>query len=192
MLHARVIRPPHCRLRARVAWTKARSRAFPGARVVREQDFIAVVAPREWDAVRAAETLKVNVGAAVRAVSDDGEPRTITSARRKRPARGAPVNIGDVAAALKARAARDRSRIRMAAAVAREHGACLRRRRRERRPATRVDRLAEAALRALRERRSLLGMPVAKVRTMWIPGPGSYGRNDAGDAARGRGAACRS
>src|SRR5712692_1339210 len=29
----------------------------------------------------------------------------------------------------------------------------------------------------------LLGVPQEKVRAIWVPGPGSYGRNDAGDAA---------
>jgi CO/xanthine dehydrogenase Mo-binding subunit len=29
----------------------------------------------------------------------------------------------------------------------------------------------------------LLDMPAEKVRSIWVPGPGSYGRNDAGDAA---------
>ncbi|HEY5897297.1 MAG TPA: molybdopterin cofactor-binding domain-containing protein, partial [Burkholderiales bacterium] len=29
----------------------------------------------------------------------------------------------------------------------------------------------------------LLGLPPEKVRAIWVPGPGSYGRNDAGDAA---------
>ena len=33
---------------------------MPGVRVVREKDFVAVVAPREWDAVRAAQMLKVD------------------------------------------------------------------------------------------------------------------------------------
>src|SRR5262249_25906628 len=30
---------------------------------------------------------------------------------------------------------------------------------------------------------TLVGLPVEKVRAIWVPGPGSYGRNDAGDAA---------
>ncbi len=30
---------------------------------------------------------------------------------------------------------------------------------------------------------AMLGMPVENVRAIWVPGPGSYGRNDAGDAA---------
>src|SRR5260370_36707610 len=29
----------------------------------------------------------------------------------------------------------------------------------------------------------ILGLPPEKVRAIWVPGPGSYGRNDAGDAA---------
>src|SRR5437868_12933911 len=28
-----------------------------------------------------------------------------------------------------------------------------------------------------------LGLPPEKVRAIWVPGPGAYGRNDAGDAA---------
>ena len=30
---------------------------------------------------------------------------------------------------------------------------------------------------------AILGLPPEKVRAIWVPGPGSYGRNDAGDAA---------
>src|SRR5207247_9810319 len=30
---------------------------------------------------------------------------------------------------------------------------------------------------------AMLHMPVENVRAIWVPGPGSYGRNDAGDAA---------
>src|SRR5256884_4822883 len=29
----------------------------------------------------------------------------------------------------------------------------------------------------------LVGLPPEKVHAIWVPGPGSYGRNDAGDAA---------
>jgi CO/xanthine dehydrogenase Mo-binding subunit len=63
MLHARVVRP-----RGQTAYgAGARVLAIddsalaniPGARVVRRGDFVGVVAPREWDAVRAAQLLKV-------------------------------------------------------------------------------------------------------------------------------------
>ena len=43
----------------RRASTKGRSEAFPGVQIVRRRNFVGVVAPREWDAVRAARQLKV-------------------------------------------------------------------------------------------------------------------------------------
>src|SRR5687767_2149552 len=58
MLHARVIRPPNAGCNP-VSVDESSLKSIPGARVVREQDFIAVVAEREWDAVRAAEAVKV-------------------------------------------------------------------------------------------------------------------------------------
>jgi len=59
MLHARVIRP--AAVGATLASVdEASIAAIPGARVVRVGDFLAVVAPREWAAVRAAAALKAN------------------------------------------------------------------------------------------------------------------------------------
>jgi len=58
MLHARVIRPPA--IGARLVDVDEKSiAAIPGARVVRIKDFLAVVAEREWNAVRAAKQLRV-------------------------------------------------------------------------------------------------------------------------------------
>src|SRR5438132_10541353 len=59
MLHARVVR---C---SRAACTvgavdEGSIRAVKGARVVREKDFVAVVADHEWDAVRASRMLKIS------------------------------------------------------------------------------------------------------------------------------------
>ena len=57
MLHARVIRPPA--IGAKLIDVDATSIAqIPGARIVRVKDFLAVVAPREWDAVRAMRALQ--------------------------------------------------------------------------------------------------------------------------------------
>ncbi|MBV9286989.1 MAG: xanthine dehydrogenase family protein molybdopterin-binding subunit, partial [Hyphomicrobiales bacterium] len=57
MLHVRVVRPPA--IGARLIDVDAASIAgIPGAEVVRIKDFLAVVAPREWDAVRALRALK--------------------------------------------------------------------------------------------------------------------------------------
>ena len=59
MLHARVVRPPQ--IGARLIDVDAGSIAhIPGAEVVRNKDFLAVVAPREWDAVRALRSLKAS------------------------------------------------------------------------------------------------------------------------------------
>src|SRR5437867_9310870 len=80
------------------------------------------------------------------------------------------------------RASVDRGGVRMAAAVAREHG-----------PACAVAdvRADQATLWTGSQKphygrngvAKLVGLPPEKVRAVWVPGPGSYGRNDAGDAA---------
>src|SRR6267142_45270 len=59
MLHARVIRPT--RAACTVASVDEGSiKKIKGARVVREKDFVAVLAEHEWDAVRASRMLKVD------------------------------------------------------------------------------------------------------------------------------------
>jgi CO/xanthine dehydrogenase Mo-binding subunit len=64
MLHGRVVRPRGQRAYgagAKVVNVDESSiRGIPGARVVRKADFVGVVAENEWDAVRAAQQLKVN------------------------------------------------------------------------------------------------------------------------------------
>jgi CO/xanthine dehydrogenase Mo-binding subunit len=63
MLHGRVVRPHGQRaygVGAKVISIDEGSlRGIPGARVVRKGDFVGVVAPREWDAVRAARELRI-------------------------------------------------------------------------------------------------------------------------------------
>ena len=61
MLHARVIRPPAFGA-ALVSVDESSIAGIGGARVVRIQSFLAVVAEREWDAVRAARALKTQWG----------------------------------------------------------------------------------------------------------------------------------
>ncbi len=59
MLHARVVRAPA--IGASLLSVDAASIAqIPGAQIVRVKDFLAVVAPREWDAVRALRALKAS------------------------------------------------------------------------------------------------------------------------------------
>jgi nicotinate dehydrogenase subunit B len=63
MLHGRVVRPQGQGAYADgarvVSVDEASVNSIPGVRVVRKRDFLAVVAPNEWDAVRAAKQLKV-------------------------------------------------------------------------------------------------------------------------------------
>ncbi|HEX9435055.1 MAG TPA: molybdopterin cofactor-binding domain-containing protein, partial [Burkholderiales bacterium] len=59
MLHARVIRPPRAACKVR-SIDESSIKGIRGAQVIREKDFVAVVAPKEWDAVRAAQSLKVD------------------------------------------------------------------------------------------------------------------------------------
>src|SRR5262249_19150714 len=67
MLHARVIRPSGVGATLR-AVDESSIASIPGARVVRLESFVAVVADKEWDAVRAARMLKTewNPGPALR------------------------------------------------------------------------------------------------------------------------------
>src|SRR4029077_20845333 len=59
MLHGRVVRPPAIGAKLEKVDDSA-ARKIPGvARVVREGDFLGVVATSEWDAIRGADALKV-------------------------------------------------------------------------------------------------------------------------------------
>jgi CO/xanthine dehydrogenase Mo-binding subunit len=64
MLHGRVVRPRGQRAYGAgakvVSIDESSIRNIPGARVLRKGDFVGVVAPNEWDAVRAARDLKIS------------------------------------------------------------------------------------------------------------------------------------
>src|SRR6266567_4309205 len=144
MLHARVIR---C---SRAACTvggvdEGSIRAIKGARVVREKDFVAVVADHEWDAVRASRMLKISWNEAKK--NPFPPMAELYDHIRKAPVvkREDPVKKGDVDGVLKTGSQKPHF---VQTGVAR-----------------------------------LLGVPPEKVRAIWVAGPGSYGRNDAGDAA---------
>jgi nicotinate dehydrogenase subunit B len=63
MLHARIVRPRGQRAYGAgakiVSVNEASIKAIPGARVLRKGDFLGVVAPKEWDAIKAAQQLQV-------------------------------------------------------------------------------------------------------------------------------------
>jgi nicotinate dehydrogenase subunit B len=178
MLHARMVRPPLAG--STIASVDASS--VKNARVVRQDEFLAVVAEREWDAIQAARNLQV---------------KWTPPAQQPFPGmeglhehiRGAPVvkrddavKKGDVDAAFKSAARvieaeyewplQSHSSMGPACAVAdvRDGEATIWTG--SQKPHATRDGVAK-----------LLGFPQDKVRGIWVMGPGSYGRNDAGDAA---------
>jgi CO/xanthine dehydrogenase Mo-binding subunit len=70
MLHGRVVRPPVAGATP-VAIDENSIKSIPGARVVRDKDLVGVVADNEWNAIKAAQSLKVEWSAATPAFLDN-------------------------------------------------------------------------------------------------------------------------
>lgn len=181
MLHARVIRPPRAACKVR-GIDESSVKGIPGVRVVRERDFVAVLAAGEWDAVRAAQALKVDWHAL-----DEAFPEMAALHEHIRAAKAVrreePVKRGNVAAAFKAPGLRlvqaqyewpfqSHASMGPACALAEVKGDACTVWTGSQKPHYVRDGVA-----------ALLGLPPDKVRAIWVAGPGSYGRNDAGDAA---------
>ncbi|MDO8437862.1 MAG: molybdopterin-dependent oxidoreductase [Nitrosomonadaceae bacterium] len=180
MLHARVIRTPRAGSIAE-AVDASSIQSIPGARVIREKNFLAVVADKEWDAVRAARLLKVtwseakNLFPTWEKVHDH-----IRSAPTLK--RDDSEKTGDVAAAFQSAARvvqaeyewpfQSHASMGPACAIvdARADHATLWTG--SQKPHYARDGVAKQ-----------LGLAAEKVQGIWFIGPGSYGRNDAGDAA---------
>ena len=188
MKHGRVVRPPIAGS-VPVTVNEGSIGAIAGARVVREGDYLAVVAEREWDAVRAAEQLQVtwsDVEPSFPAMDDlYGHIRRAPVVRESAGGgRGAdvPPDIELVEAAL---AQADHVIQAEYEFPFQSHGSMG--------PACAVcDYRGDSATvwtgsqkphHAAAGVAKFLGLPPENVRGIWVPGPGSYGRNDAGDAA---------
>jgi CO/xanthine dehydrogenase Mo-binding subunit len=152
-----------------------------GARVIHEKDFLAVVAEKEWDAVRAAQTLKVQWSEAKKPFPGHDK---VHDHIRSAPTvtREDEVKKGDVAAAFQGAAKvieaeyewpfQSHASMGPACAVvdAKPDGATVW-------TGTQKPHYARDGV------AKMLGLPPEKVQGIWVIGPGSYGRNDAGDAA---------
>jgi len=181
MLHARVIRPAKAACKVRRI-DESSIKGIRGARVIREKDFVAVVAPREWDAVQAARMLKVDWETLDAPFPPMGELyEYIRGAKVVK--REDEVKKGDVASAFSAPG------VKIVEAEYewpfQSHASMG--------PACAVVEIGKGACTVWTGSQKphfvrdgvarLLDMPADKVRAIWVAGAGSYGRNDAGDAA---------
>ncbi len=179
MLHARMIRPPVAGA-IPVSVDETSISDIPGARVVHITNLLAVVAPREWNAIRAARALKVSWS--------DFKPNFPTHEEVHAHIRNAPVTArtierenGSLDDGLKQAAkvisaeyeypTHSHASMGPGCAVAdvREDGVTIYTS--TQKPHFAADGIA-----------NLLGVPRDKVHAIWMFGTGSYGRNDQGDA----------
>ena len=179
MLHARVIRTPVAGGLAEKV-DESSIKHIKGARVVREKNFLAVVAEREWDAVKAAKELKVTWVASSKPFP---EFEKLHEHIRQAPTRKRSEDIknGDVASALKSAVKvveaeylwpfQSHASMGPASAVADVKADKITIWTGSQKPHYARDGVA-----------NLLKVPVETVEAIWVQGPGSYGRNDAGDA----------
>jgi nicotinate dehydrogenase subunit B len=179
MLHARVVRTPVAGS-APEKVDAASIAHIKGARVVHEKNFIAVVAEKEWDAVRASRELKVTWSVSKRPFP---EYDNLFDHIRQAPTvkRDLSEKNGDVDAVFKTAARvveaeyfwpfQSHASMGPASAVADVKADGITLWTGSQKPHYARDGVAK-----------LLDVPVDKVRAIWVQGPGSYGRNDAGDA----------
>jgi CO/xanthine dehydrogenase Mo-binding subunit len=181
MVHGRVIRPPVAGA-VPVKVDESSIKDIPGARVVREKGFIGIVADKEWDAIKAAQQLRVE-WSDVRPPFPDQV--SLYDHIRKAPVRKREVGhdeAGNVDEAFK-----NATRVIEAeyewpfqshasmgpgcAIVEVKDGQAT---------------LWTGSVKSHYARdgvAAILGLPPDKVHGVWKPGAGAYGRNDAGDAA---------
>jgi nicotinate dehydrogenase subunit B len=180
MLHARMIRPPV----AGATPTKVDDssiKKIKGAKVVQDGAFLAVVAPREWDAVRAMRELKVEWSSPAPAFPDVAQ---LYDHIRKAPVRKRTdeKNVGNVDEVFKSAAKVIEAEYEWPFQSHASMG-----------PACALVEIKDGKLTCWTGSQkphfvrdgiaATLGMPADNVRAVWVPGPGSYGRNDADDAA---------
>jgi len=181
MVHGRVIRPAIAGA-VPVSVDENSLKHIPGARVVWNQGFLGVVADKEWDAIKASQQLKVEWSDAKPPFPDQA---ALYNHIRKTPARKREVegkqagNVDDAfdTAARVIAAEYEwpfQSHASMGPAcslveIKDGHVTCW--------SGTQKSHFARSGVAAI------LQMPEDNVHVIWTPGPGSYGRNDADDAA---------
>ena len=181
MVHARVLRPPTAG--ANFVGVEALPKLPGFIKLVQQGNFVAVVCEREEQAVQAARRVKLKWSAPTVSFSRDYDALydTLRTAPAKGPAKVDRSN-GDVDAGLAAAA----KRIEANYEYPFQSHACMG-------PACALAHITPEQVTVwmggqkpypLRPTvAELLGRPKEQVRVIWLPGPGSYGMNDADDAA---------
>ncbi len=181
MVHARVIRPPVAGATL-VSVDEASIKSIPGARVVQKNGFLAVIAPKEWNAIRAAQQLKASWTQPAPAFP---EPGAIYDYIRQAPVRKRVVegtkkgSVDDgMKDAVKVVTADYEWPFQSHASMGSACAVCeIKNGKVTIWTGSQKPHYAQAGVAAL------LGVPPENVHAIWMTGPGSYGRNDAGDAA---------
>jgi nicotinate dehydrogenase subunit B len=180
MVHARMIRPPVAGASI-VSVDESSIKSIAGARVVRENNFLAVIADREWDAVKAYRTLKVEWSNAAPPFPSQAE--LYDHIRRAAVRKREDVKpVGNVEEAFRAAARVVEAEYEWPF----QSHACMG-------PACAVVEIKDGHVTCWSGSQkphfvrdgiaATLGLPVDKVDCIWVVGPGSYGRNDADDCA---------
>ncbi|MBX9841580.1 MAG: molybdopterin-dependent oxidoreductase [Xanthobacteraceae bacterium] len=180
MVHGRMIRPAVAG-QVPVKVDEASIKDIPGAKVVWDKGFLGVVADKEWDAIKAAEKLKVEWSQAAPPFPDQN---ALYDHIRKAPARKTQIDKqnGNVDEAF-------RTAARVVEAEYEwpfQSHACMG-------PACAVVAINDGKVDCWSGSQKThfvqlglaaqLSVPLANVHVRWIPGPGCYGRNDADDCA---------
>jgi CO/xanthine dehydrogenase Mo-binding subunit len=180
MVHGRMIRPAVAGS-VPVKVDESSIKEIPGAKVVWDKGFLGVVADKEWDAIKAAEKLKVEWSQVNPPFPDQN---ALYDHIRKAPVRKAEIEKqnGNVEEAFK-NAARV---IEAEYEWPFQSHACMG-------PACAVVAIKDGKVDCWTGSQkshfvqlglaAQLGVPLDKVHVRWIPGPGCYGRNDADDCA---------
>jgi nicotinate dehydrogenase subunit B len=179
MLHARLVRPPVAGATPEsVDETSIKS---TGARVVRVKDLVAVVAEREWDAVRASQALKVTWSAAIppfpiqKDLYDHIRGAEAAGEKMVHAIDGFDAVFGNAVKTIKVEyewPLQSHASMGPACALAEVNGDRV----------TVYTGSAKPHYTALGVARTL-GLKPENVHAIWVRGPGVYGRNDADDAA---------
>jgi nicotinate dehydrogenase subunit B len=181
MVHGRMIRPAVAGS-VPVKVDEGSIKDIPGARVVWEKGFLGVVADMEWDAIQAAQKLKVEWSDAKAPFPDQTAlyQHIRTASVRKREIGGKQAGNVDEAFKTAARVVEAEYEWPF------QSHACMG-------PACALVEIKDGTVTCWTGSQkphfvqngiaATLGIPVEKVRSIWVVGPGSYGRSDADDAA---------